>query len=165
VYVLQSPGATATATKKAAYRSTLVKVERKPEVVTLTEGDLQRMLADAPIMTAEQVSSMRHAAEERKEAERAAAKARKEKMLRLQEEARKQVRSSTSASSTTACRTAITMQQVAAKVSRLLQVTQSAISTRKQHSIILALPHPCCYSCRPHPQSRRWCVLKQTMPR
>jgi hypothetical protein len=95
VSVLQSPGATATATKKAAYRSTLVKAERKPEVVTLTEGDLQRMLADAPIMTAEQASSMRHAAEERKEAERAAAKARKEKMLRLEEEARKQVRSST----------------------------------------------------------------------
>lgn len=76
------------------YRSALVKAERKPEVVTLTEADLQRMLADAPIMTAEQVSSMRHAAEERKEAERAAAKARKEKMLRLEEEARKQVRSS-----------------------------------------------------------------------
>ncbi|WIA11863.1 hypothetical protein OEZ85_011949 [Tetradesmus obliquus] len=85
----QSPGATAKATK-SMYRSALVKAERKPEVVTLTEADLQRMLADAPIMTAEQVSSMRHAAEERKEAERAAAKARKEKMLRLEEEARKQ---------------------------------------------------------------------------
>jgi hypothetical protein len=94
--LLQSPGATATATK-STYRSALVKAERKPEVVTLTEADLQRMLADAPIMTAEQVSSMRHAAEERKEAERAAAKARKEKMLRLEEEARKQVRSSVAA--------------------------------------------------------------------
>jgi hypothetical protein len=89
--LVQSPGATAAATK-SPYRSALIKAERKPEVVTLTESDLQRMLADAPIMTAEQVSSMRHAAEERKEAERAAAKARKEKMMRLEEEARKQVR-------------------------------------------------------------------------
>lgn len=50
------------------------------------------MLAEAPTMTAEQVISLRHAAEERKEQERAAAKARKEKMMRLEEEARKQVR-------------------------------------------------------------------------
>lgn len=60
-------------------------------MVILNEDDLHRMLSNAPIMTAEQISSMKHAAEERKEVERASAKARKEKMLRLEEEARKQV--------------------------------------------------------------------------
>lgn len=83
----ESPGTI----KKTYYRSALVKAEPKPEVVTLNEGDLHRMLSDAPIMTAEQISSMKHAAEERKEQERAAARARKEKMLRLEEEARQQV--------------------------------------------------------------------------
>lgn len=78
-------------TKRTYYRSALVKVEHKPEVVTLQHSDLQRMLSDAPIMTAEQRSSVKHAAEERKEQERAAAKARKEKMLQLEEVAKKQV--------------------------------------------------------------------------
>ena len=49
------------------------------------------MKSDAHIMTAEQRSSLRHALEERKEHERAAAKARKEKMLRLEAEAKQQV--------------------------------------------------------------------------
>lgn len=60
-------------------------------MVTLLEGDVHRMLSNAPIMTAEQKNNMKHAAEERKEQERAAARARKEKMLRLEEEARRQV--------------------------------------------------------------------------
>eukprot|EP00879_Flechtneria_rotunda_P023804 GHRR01025204.1.p1 GENE.GHRR01025204.1~~GHRR01025204.1.p1 ORF type:complete len:332 (+),score=147.31 GHRR01025204.1:496-1491(+) len=76
--------------KRSTYRSALVKTERKPEVVALRETDVQRMVADAPIMTAEQVGNLRHAAAERQEQERAAARARKEKMLRLEEEARRQ---------------------------------------------------------------------------
>jgi hypothetical protein len=51
------------------------------------------MLASATIRTAEQVHISRQAAEERMEHERAAAKARKEKMLRLGEEAKLQVSS------------------------------------------------------------------------
>ena len=73
------------------YKSSLVKTQRQPEIVALTEADVQRMKADAQILTAEQRSSLRHAAEERKEHERAAAKARKEKMLRLAADAQQQV--------------------------------------------------------------------------
>jgi hypothetical protein len=74
------------------YKSSLVKTVRQPEVVTLTEADVQRMKSEAHVMTAEERNSLRHAIEERKEHERAAAKARKEKMLRLQAEAKQQVR-------------------------------------------------------------------------
>lgn len=60
------------------------------QVVTVRASDLQRMLGDA--VTAEQVSSLRRAEEERKEQERAASKARKLKMLQLAQEAQQQVR-------------------------------------------------------------------------
>jgi hypothetical protein len=73
------------------YKSSLVKKERQLEVVALTETDVQRMKSDAHIMTAEERSTLRHEIEERKEHERAAAKARKEKMMRLAAEAKKQV--------------------------------------------------------------------------
>lgn len=73
------------------YKSTLVRMQRKPEVVTLSEADVQRMKADAHVLTAEERTSLRHALEEQKEHERAAAKARKEKMLRLEAEAKQQV--------------------------------------------------------------------------
>jgi len=74
------------------YKSSLVKKQRQPEVVTLTEADVQRMKTDSHILTAEERTSLRHALEERKEHERAAAKARKEKMLRLAAEAKQLVR-------------------------------------------------------------------------
>lgn len=74
------------------YKSSLVKKQRQPEVVTLTEADVQRMKTDARILTAEERTNLRHALEERKEHERAAAKARKEKMLRLEADAKQQVR-------------------------------------------------------------------------
>jgi hypothetical protein len=74
------------------YKSSLVKTVRQPEVVTLTEADVQRMKSEARVMTAEERNTLRHAIEERKEHERAAAKARKEKMLSLQAEAKQQVR-------------------------------------------------------------------------
>lgn len=86
-----SPASSPTSVRPAHYKSALVTKERKPEVVTLGGGDLQRMLSDAPFMMAEQASSMRHAAEQRQEQQRAAAKARKEKMLRLEAEVRQQV--------------------------------------------------------------------------
>lgn len=73
------------------YKSSLVKKQRQLEVVALTEADVQRMKSDAHVMTAEERSTLRHALEERKEHERAAAKARKEKMMRLEAEAKKQV--------------------------------------------------------------------------
>lgn len=73
------------------YKSSLIKTVRHPEVVTLTESDVQRMKSGAHVMTAEERNTLRHAIEERKEHERAAAKARKEKMLRLQAEAKQQV--------------------------------------------------------------------------
>jgi hypothetical protein len=50
------------------------------------------MLASAPDTSAEHLAAVRHDAEERRMQERAASKARKEKMLKLEEEARKQVR-------------------------------------------------------------------------
>lgn len=73
------------------YKSSLIKKVQQPEVVTLTESDVQRMKSEAAVLTAEERNSLRHAIEERKERERAAAKARKEKMLRLQAEAKQQV--------------------------------------------------------------------------
>jgi hypothetical protein len=73
------------------YKSSLIKTQRQPEIVTLTEADVQRMKADAHVMTAQEHSNLRHEIEERKELERAAAKARKEKMLRLEAEAKQQV--------------------------------------------------------------------------
>lgn len=72
-------------------KSSLIKKVRQPEVVTLTESDVQRMKSEPVVLTAEERNSLRHAIEERKEHERAAAKARKEKMLRLQAEAKQQV--------------------------------------------------------------------------
>lgn len=73
------------------YKSSLIKTQRQPEMATLTEADVQRMKADAHVMTAQERSNLRHEIEERKELERAAAKARKEKMLRLEAEAKQQV--------------------------------------------------------------------------
>lgn len=73
------------------YRSPLVKRERMPEVVQLPESTVQRMRGDAPVTTLEQVAAMRVEVEARKEHERAAARVRKEKMLRLEAEARTQV--------------------------------------------------------------------------
>jgi hypothetical protein len=73
------------------YKSSLIKTQRQPEVVTLTEADVKRMMAESHVMTAQERSDLRHEIEERKELERAAAKARKEKMLRLEAEAKQQV--------------------------------------------------------------------------
>ena len=60
-------------------------------MVTLTTNDLQRMLASPPDTSAEHLAAVKHDSEERRMQERAASKARKEKMLKLEEEARKQV--------------------------------------------------------------------------
>jgi hypothetical protein len=75
----------------APFKSSLVKTQRQPEVVVLSESDVQRMKSGAQVLTAEQRSVLRHDAEVHKEHERAAAKARKEKMLRLAAEAQQQV--------------------------------------------------------------------------
>lgn len=60
-------------------------------MITVKASDVTRMAGDAPIMSPEQIAALRHEAEQRREEERAASKARKEKMLKLEEEARKQV--------------------------------------------------------------------------
>ncbi|KAG2428584.1 hypothetical protein HYH02_014286 [Chlamydomonas schloesseri] len=60
------------------------------DVVTLTKGDLTRMLKASPIMTAEDVAAAKREAEAKREQLQAVSKARKEKMLKLEEEAKKQ---------------------------------------------------------------------------
>jgi hypothetical protein len=60
------------------------------DVVTLTKGDLHRMLKPSPIMTAEDVAAAKREAEAKREQLQAVSKARKEKMLKLEEEAKKQ---------------------------------------------------------------------------
>jgi hypothetical protein len=61
------------------------------KAITLTASDLQRMLADAPDTSPEHLATMKREVQMRREQEQAAARARKEKMLRLQEEAKKAV--------------------------------------------------------------------------
>jgi len=59
--------------------------------ITLTTAELQRMMADAPDTSPEHLATMKREVQMRREQEQAAARARKEKMLRLQEEAKKAV--------------------------------------------------------------------------
>lgn len=60
------------------------------EVVTLRRTDLERMLKPSSIMTAEQIAVAKREADAKREQERAVSKARKEKMIKLEEEAKKQ---------------------------------------------------------------------------
>eukprot|EP00775_Hariotina_reticulata_P006096 gene6096-6333_t len=60
--------------------------QKQQEAVKLHEADLQRMLTTANVTTAQQVQTFKQAAEERMDLDRAAAKARKERMLRLKYE-------------------------------------------------------------------------------
>ncbi len=60
------------------------------DVVTLTKGDLTRMLKASPVMTAEDIAAAKREAEAKREQLQAVSKARKEKMMKLEEEARKQ---------------------------------------------------------------------------
>eukprot|EP00798_Chlamydomonas_sp_ICE-L_P024210 gene24210-9809_t len=60
-----------------------------PDSVTITQRDLERMLRPSPILTADQVATQKAAASAKKEAAQAVSKARKEKMMRLEEEAKK----------------------------------------------------------------------------
>lgn len=59
-------------------------------VVTLRKQDLDRMLKNSPIMTAEDVAAAKKAADAKREQAQAVSKARKERMIKLEEEARKQ---------------------------------------------------------------------------
>lgn len=59
------------------------------EVTTLRKADLDRMLKASPIMTAEDKALAKKEAEARREQAQAVSKARKEKMLKLEEEAKK----------------------------------------------------------------------------
>jgi hypothetical protein len=59
-----------------------------PDVVTVTKGQLKRMMAPSPILTAAQVQALQQQAQEAKDKERAHSNARKAKMLAM-EEARK----------------------------------------------------------------------------
>ncbi|PNH08697.1 Coiled-coil domain-containing protein 19, mitochondrial [Tetrabaena socialis] len=60
------------------------------DVVTLTKGDLTRMLKASPIMSAEEAAAAKREAEAKREQLQAVSKARKEKMMKLEEEAKKQ---------------------------------------------------------------------------
>lgn len=64
------------------------KAHAPPYVVTLHPQDIQRMRSEAPIMTAEELVTVRHEAQQRREEGLAASKARKERMLALEEEAK-----------------------------------------------------------------------------
>lgn len=64
---------------------------KRLSAVAITSTDLERMLAAAPVMGAEERIAARKQAEAEREAGRTAAKARKERMLRLEEEAQRLV--------------------------------------------------------------------------
>ncbi|KAI8464416.1 MAG: tumor suppressor, Mitostatin-domain-containing protein [Monoraphidium minutum] len=61
---------------------------RAPQVVSLRQEDVARMRAEAPIMSAEELAALRREVAARREEGMAAAKARKERMMALEEEAR-----------------------------------------------------------------------------
>ena len=59
-------------------------------MTTLKRQEVERMLKPSPIMTAEDIAAAKKAAEAKREAAQAVSKARKEKMMKLEEEAKKQ---------------------------------------------------------------------------
>jgi hypothetical protein len=62
------------------------------DVVTISKGHLTRMMQDSPILTASQAREMKTQSQAAKDKERAHSKARKAKMLAMEEERKKQVR-------------------------------------------------------------------------
>lgn len=65
--------------------------KRAPEVVTLSQSALNRMKGASPILTAGQVAELKKAAEAARDKDRAVSKARKERMLAMEAERKKQV--------------------------------------------------------------------------
>eukprot|EP00798_Chlamydomonas_sp_ICE-L_P011605 gene11605-34309_t len=59
------------------------------DIVHVTQRDLERMLRPSPILTADEVVAAKRAQDEKREAAQAVSKARKERMMRLEEEAKK----------------------------------------------------------------------------
>ncbi|MEW5310671.1 MAG: hypothetical protein WDW38_002447 [Sanguina aurantia] len=62
------------------------------DVVAVTRADLERMLKASPVMTVEDIAAAKATFAVTREAAQAVSKARKEKMLKLEEEARKQAK-------------------------------------------------------------------------
>lgn len=59
------------------------------DIVHVTQRDLERMLRPSPVMTSDEVLAAKRAQEARREEMQAVSKARKERMIKLEEEARK----------------------------------------------------------------------------
>lgn len=59
------------------------------DVVTVSARELERMLKGSPVMTADDISAAKRAADAKREQAQAVSKARKDKMLKLEEEARR----------------------------------------------------------------------------
>ena len=66
---------------------------KAPEVVALSKGQLTKMMGPSPILTAAQSQELKKAAQEAKDKEREVSKARKARMLAMEEERKKQARS------------------------------------------------------------------------
>ena len=63
-----------------------------PEVVTVSKGQLKRMMEPSPILTAAQVQALHQQQQEAKDKERAHSNARKAKMLAMEEARKNKVR-------------------------------------------------------------------------
>lgn len=81
------PGATAQVETLEATRSA---GQAPPEVVTLTRGELHRMMGASPIISLPQAAALKKAAQLKKDEERRVSNARKARMLALEEERKKQ---------------------------------------------------------------------------
>jgi hypothetical protein len=77
--------------KRASAISKKVLGEQSPDVVTISKGQLSRMMQPSPIITAAQSQALRKEVQEAKEKERAESIARKNRMLAMEEERKKQV--------------------------------------------------------------------------
>lgn len=62
-----------------------------PDVITLSKDQLQRMLKPSPVLTLSQVNALKQEAQEVRDKERAHSNARKARMLKMEEERKKQV--------------------------------------------------------------------------
>lgn len=85
-------GSKGTQQRPAARGSCVAEAQKQPDVVTVSKTHLTRMMQGSPILTAAQVRERNAAAQAAKDKERAHSKARKDRMLALEEERKKQVR-------------------------------------------------------------------------
>jgi hypothetical protein len=64
---------------------------KAPEVVAVSKSHLKRMMGASPVMTVAQMQELKHASQAAKDKDRAISKARKARMLAMEEDRKKQV--------------------------------------------------------------------------